>query len=90
MNEDSNLMADGFIGLDAKLQQALMEAKDRKDAFSGQAFENKQEEKIISQDYFHDGTAKKPRYYQQIAINRTVEAITKGQKRIMLYRWQCR
>ena len=46
--------------------------------------ENKQEEKIISQDYFHDGTSKKPRYYQQIAINRTVEAITKGQKRIML------
>jgi type I restriction enzyme, R subunit len=25
-----------------------------------------------------------PRYYQQIAINRTVEAISKGQQRILL------
>lgn len=43
-----------------------------------------EEEKIISQDYFLDGTNRKPRYYQQIAINRTVEAIAKGQNRILL------
>jgi len=42
------------------------------------------EEKIVSQDYYFDGTDRKPRYYQQIAINRTVEAIAKGQKRILL------
>lgn len=41
-------------------------------------------EKIISQDYYFDGTSRKPRYYQQIAINRTVEAIAKGQDRIIL------
>ncbi len=41
-------------------------------------------EKVISQDYFFDGSGKKPRYYQQIAINRTVEAIANGQKRILL------
>jgi type I restriction enzyme, R subunit len=41
-------------------------------------------EKIVSQDYFFDGTNRKPRYYQQIAINRTVEAIAKGQNRILL------
>jgi len=41
-------------------------------------------EKIASQDYFFDGTSRKPRYYQQIAVNRTVEAIANGQNRILL------
>jgi type I restriction enzyme R subunit len=41
-------------------------------------------EKIASQDYFFDGSQRKPRYYQQIAVNRTVEAIAKGQNRIIL------
>ncbi|KAA5542058.1 EcoAI/FtnUII family type I restriction enzme subunit R [Adhaeribacter rhizoryzae] len=41
-------------------------------------------EKIASQEYFFDGTNRKPRYYQQIAINRTVEAIGRGQNRILL------
>ncbi len=41
-------------------------------------------ERIASQDYYFDGSGKKPRYYQQIAINRTVEAIAKGQNRILL------
>ena len=43
-----------------------------------------QEESIVAQDYFFDGTSRKPRYYQQIAVNRTVEAIAKGQNRILL------
>jgi type I restriction enzyme R subunit len=41
-------------------------------------------ERIASQEYYFDGSGKKPRYYQQIAINRTVEAIAKGQNRILL------
>jgi len=41
-------------------------------------------EKIVSQDYYFDGTNRKPRYYQQIAVNRTVEAIANGQNRILL------
>lgn len=41
-------------------------------------------EKISSQDYYFDGTSRKPRYYQQIAVNRTVEAIANGQNRIIL------
>jgi type I restriction enzyme R subunit len=36
------------------------------------------------QKYFSDGSGRKPRYYQQIAINRTVEAIANGQNRIIL------
>ncbi|MBS1515259.1 MAG: DEAD/DEAH box helicase family protein [Bacteroidetes bacterium] len=43
-----------------------------------------QVEKVVSQDYFYDGSGRKPRYYQQIAINRTVEAIANGQDRILL------
>jgi type I restriction enzyme, R subunit len=41
-------------------------------------------DKIASQDYFFDGSGRTPRYYQQIAINRTVEAIAAGQNRILL------
>ncbi len=41
-------------------------------------------EKVVSQDYYFDGSGRKPRYYQQIAINRTVEAIANGQNRILL------
>ncbi|KAF3983944.1 MAG: DEAD/DEAH box helicase family protein [Methylococcales symbiont of Hymedesmia sp. n. MRB-2018] len=40
--------------------------------------------RISAQDYFFDGTDRRPRYYQQIAINRSVEAIAKGQNRILL------
>jgi type I restriction enzyme R subunit len=45
---------------------------------------SKEEEDISSFDYFFDGSGRKPRYYQQIAVNRTVEAIAKGQDRILL------
>jgi type I restriction enzyme, R subunit len=39
---------------------------------------------IVEQDYPVDQEGKTPRYFQQIAINRTVEAIAKGQNRILL------
>lgn len=42
------------------------------------------QEKIVTQDYYFDGSGRKARYYQQIAINRTVEAIAAGQNRILL------
>lgn len=41
-------------------------------------------EKIASQEYYFDGSGRKPRYYQQIAVNRTIEAIANGQNRILL------
>lgn len=40
-------------------------------------------QKIVTQDFFID-QRKSLRYYQRIAINRTVEAIAKGQNRILL------
>ena len=42
------------------------------------------EQAIITQDYHAGASGKAPRYYQQIAINRTMEAIAKGQDRILL------
>lgn len=39
---------------------------------------------VTTQDYYDDGTRKSPRYYQLIAINRTVEAIARGDNRILL------
>ena len=43
-----------------------------------------QAEPIVTQDYFDDGSGKVPRYYQALAVNRTVEAISKGQNRILM------
>ncbi len=39
---------------------------------------------LVTQDYFSDGQDKTPRYYQLLAINKTIEAIAKGQNRILL------
>ncbi len=39
---------------------------------------------VATQEYYEGGAGKAPRYYQQIAINRTVEAITKGENRVLL------
>lgn len=47
-------------------------------------FDEKQEEIITEPDYFNLFNKRKPRYYQKIAIQKTVEAIAKGQKRLLL------
>ena len=39
---------------------------------------------VVTQDYYDDGSQKSPRYYQRIAINRTVDAIARGENRILL------
>lgn len=41
-------------------------------------------ETVSTQDYYDDGSGKSPRYYQRVAINRTVEAIAQGESRILL------
>jgi type I restriction enzyme R subunit len=43
-----------------------------------------QQQQIVTQDYYSDGTDREPRYYKRIAINRTIEAIAKGQDRVLL------
>lgn len=43
-----------------------------------------EEEKLVVEPYYQDPSGKAPRYYQSEAINRTLEAIAKGQKRLLL------
>ena len=45
---------------------------------------NPAQSELVSQDYYSDGSNKSPRYYQLLAINKTIEAIAKGQNRILL------
>jgi type I restriction enzyme, R subunit len=39
---------------------------------------------LMTQDYYSDGSGKTPRYYQLLAIDKTMEAIAKGQNRVLL------
>lgn len=43
-----------------------------------------EEEALIHQPYYSRSDSYPPRYYQRIAINRTIEAVAKGQDRILL------
>ncbi len=45
---------------------------------------NTAQSELISQDYYSDGSNKTPRYYQLLAINKTIEAIARGQNRLLL------
>ncbi|EAQ5598465.1 DEAD/DEAH box helicase [Salmonella enterica] len=39
---------------------------------------------IVTQDYYNDGSEKRLRYYQLQAINKTLEAVSNGQNRLLL------
>ena len=43
-----------------------------------------QEEEVVDFPYYTNADSHEPRYYQRIAINKTVEAVARGQNRIML------
>ncbi len=86
---------DGFLFHDRTVTDATIETELTIDEFpSPEALWDKYKqykgivtpngEKIALQKYFSDGSGRKPRYYQQIAVNRTVEAIANGQNRIIL------
>ncbi|MFL2077684.1 EcoAI/FtnUII family type I restriction enzme subunit R [Marinilactibacillus psychrotolerans] len=42
------------------------------------------EEKVMLEPYYYIPNYKKPRYYQRVAINRTVDAVAKGQNRVLV------
>jgi len=50
----------------------------------GNSLTNKSPVAILQPDYFNPFDNRKPRYYQRIAIDKTVDAVTKGQRRILL------
>jgi type I restriction enzyme R subunit len=45
---------------------------------------NDKQNDLVTQDFYSDGSDKIPRYYQLLAINKTIEAIALGQNRILL------
>ena len=45
---------------------------------------NEQEQRLIEQPYYSSQNTYPPRYYQRNAVNRTLDAIAKGQDRILL------
>ncbi len=51
---------------------------------SWRGIEDESSRELLNTPYHDDGSGKKPRYYQRVAINRTIEAIARGQKRILL------
>lgn len=53
------------------------------EANNGESLTDEQE-KIIQQPYYSSQTTYTPRYYQRIAINRTVDAISRGKERLLL------
>ncbi|MCD4751176.1 MAG: DEAD/DEAH box helicase family protein, partial [Thermoanaerobaculales bacterium] len=85
---------DGFLFHDATGQSNQVETELALDAFPSPAelwakFRASkdlapEQEKIILQPYHDDGSGKAPRYYQANAVNKTIEAIAKGQNRILL------
>lgn len=45
---------------------------------------NEEEEKVITNNYYYDEDTFAPRYYQRIAVNRSVEAIAQGKDKVLL------
>lgn len=43
-----------------------------------------EEQSIVNEPYFWGQGSHQPRYYQRVAINRTIEAVARGQQRILL------
>lgn len=46
--------------------------------------ESEQSKQIIEYPYYEDGLSRTPRYYQVNAVNKTIEAIARGQNRVLL------
>ena len=67
------------IGLDAFPSPDDLWARYR--SWKGLGLESEQ---IVLQDYYDDGSSKAPRYYQVNAVNAAIEAIAKGQDRVLL------
>ncbi|MFC6978226.1 DEAD/DEAH box helicase family protein [Microbulbifer taiwanensis] len=71
---ERELKLDQFPTLD-ELWQLYQEWKDLAEADAIQ---------LVEQPFHTDGSGKEPRYYQRVAINRAIEAIAKGQERVLL------
>ena len=71
------------LGLDEFPSPDELTARWEENANSGAGVSDK-EMQVINQPYYSDQNTYEPRYYQRNAVNRTVEAIAKGQDRLLL------
>ncbi|MCP4494161.1 MAG: DEAD/DEAH box helicase family protein [Gammaproteobacteria bacterium] len=84
-NRKKKKFADYLLSWEPGIPVAIVEAKDNNHSVSHgmqQALGYADIIKVPSA--FSDASGKEPRYYQTEAINRTVEAVAKGQKRVLL------
>jgi type I restriction enzyme R subunit len=85
---------DGFVFHDKTVKTGAIERNLRLDEFPSPAELWKkyrewkglppEAESLVLQDYYSDGGEKGPRYYQASAVNAVVEAVAKGQDRLLL------
>lgn len=86
---------DGFLEYDPTQSNGVLEREIPMDAFPSpdelwrrykihKGIVEEESEKIALAPYYIDDPRREPRYYQKNAVNRTVEAVAKGQKRLLL------
>ena len=77
---------DYFTGAERELEMKEFPSEDELWAryINGKGFSQEQEKIVTEPDYFDIFSQKKTRYYQRIAIDKTLEAIAKGQNRVLL------
>jgi type I restriction enzyme R subunit len=86
---------DAFIERDRTRTEGELEREIPLDAFPSpeelwrrysawKGIERPEQQAVVTQEYYTDPGGKRPRYFQEIAINRTVEAVARGQNRVLL------
>ncbi len=84
-NGDNFLEHDFITGLEKKISLEKFPSHDvLKERLAKSKPLTEEQMKIVETPYYSDAISHEPRYYQRIAINRTVEAIAKGQERVLI------
>lgn len=71
------------FGMDEFPTEDELIARYKTESNNGQGL-SPEEETVIAQPYYTSHNTYSPRYYQRIAVNRTLDAIAKGQNRLLL------
>lgn len=84
-NGDGFLEHDFFTGQERELSLEELPSPDELfERYKKARGIDEEKEKIIKTPYYSDGLGKSPRYYQEIAINRTIRAVAEGKDRVLL------
>ena len=83
MEHDFLTGTERLLAMDAFPTEAELIAR-YKAGLNGGAGITPEEEKILDQPYYSSQTTYPPRYYQRIAVNRTLDAIARGKTRLLL------